>query len=188
MPIGYVAFCPLGEKCGRHGKRLGAFPSKEEAIAKAVHHLLNSINHDKMDTDEAEALAGNAEYPEEEWEEEPQNQKGKDGKGKGSKSIGKGKGWQSANSWEASPEWDGRHWRGGPYSTGPASTSSQQLALAVSSDLPSDFADMVQALTRAESSARTASKVARAAALAFDDEATIMASMLSKISKGVSRK
>ena len=179
MPISYVAFCPLGDKCGRHGRRLGAFPSKEEAIAKTVHHLLNSINHDKMDTDEADALAGNSEYPEEEWEEEPQ--KGKDGKGKGSKSIGKGKGWHPANNWEASGAWDSGSWRSGPYSTGHASSSSQQLALAVSPGLPSDFADLVQALTRAESSARTASKVARAAALAFDDEATIMASMLGKI-------
>ena len=184
MPISYVAFCPIGEKCGRHGKRLGSFQSRDEAMAKTVHHLLNSANHEKMDTDEAEALAGNSEYPEEEWEEEPQ--KGKDGKGKGSKSIGKGKGWQSANSWEASSAWDSGSWRSGPYSTGHAS-SSQQLAVAVSPGSSSDFAELVQALARAEASARTASKVARAAALAFDDEATIMASMLKKIKDVISK-
>ena len=183
MPISYVAFCPIGEKCGRHGKRLGSYPSREEAVAKTMHHLLHSANHDKMDSDEAEALAGNSEYPEEEWEEEPP--KGKDGKGKGNKSIGKGKGWNSASSWETS-SWDSSSWRSGPYSTGHAS-SSQQLAVADSPGSSADFAELVQALARAEASARTASEVARAAALAFDDEATIMASTLKKIKDVLSK-
>lgn len=194
MPTVYVAFCPLGEKCGRHGKRLGAFATRDDAISKTIHHLRNSVKHEAMDSDEAEALALAADYMEEEWDDNqvaPPTQvkpgKGSDGWGKGGgKSSGKdwGKGWQ-ADGWDAG-SWDKKSWREAPYpSQGQPSQGQPSQALVVhkmGAAASSDFAEAVQALTRAEVSARTASRVARAAALAFEEEATIIAGVLKKVS------
>lgn len=182
MPMQFVAFCPLGDKCGKHGKRLGAFETKDEAINKVVHHLTHSANHDFIEHAEAFDLATNLEYPEEEaWEEPPEQQDKnttKKGGGKGIKKGGKqekgGQGW----SW-GSEQWDAAAssgWRSGPY---PASTA--MVAATKPGHNMHALGESIAALTRAEASARTASRVARAAALAFEEEAAIMSTVLKKL-------
>ena len=56
-PTDFAPYCPLGEHCSKGHHRLGWFKSRAEAKEKAIHHLLHSEYHrDQMDEEKAEAL------------------------------------------------------------------------------------------------------------------------------------
>ena len=157
MPIKFVSFCPCGSECSKGGRRLGAHNSREEAVNKAVWHLTQSSHH-SMDEASARDLAELAEYEEEEHEESAEAAKGK--------AKGKNQSWGS--SWGGSSSW-----RTGPYNWEPQ--QQQQVVAVQPAPVPQDFlGSVMKCLCRSESAARTAARVARSAALAFDEEAGVM--------------
>lgn len=171
MPIKYVSFCPMGGECGKNGRRLGSHLTLEEAKEKVVWHLMNSANHDGMSTGDAELLADGVEYLEEQSFDEPEPAKGK-GKGKG-----KGKHKDIDDTWHSSSS----SWRSSPYGRG---QDQSQIVIASRPQL-NPFGDAVaeatRSLARSEASARAAARVARGAALAFDEEAAILSATLKKL-------
>ena len=162
----FVAFCPLGEQCSWKGKRLGRFLSDSDAREKIKWHLWASSNHEH---DEAEAAmaAETADVMTEE-DEEPQAK----GKGKAAKSskakVNKYEPYK-VDKTEAYQYWDKTE-KTGSYAI-----------VAATNPVPGTIGESIAALTRAEASARTASRVARAAALAFEEEAAIMATVVKKL-------
>ena len=185
MGIKYICLCPMGDECGKKGRRLGAFDTREAAMAKVVHHLLSSANHQKMSKEEAEGHADGQEYEEEDWAEEEvesavSNELAKNAKGwnkQGNKQSWDKGGWK-ADGWKqpAKPP--------GPYAGSKASDSAASSAMAnisINASRSAEFLDCVQSLARSEASARTAARVARAAAGSFEDEACTLSMALKKL-------
>lgn len=159
----YVAFCPLGEQCSWKGKRLGRFLNDHEAREKIKWHLWTSSNHEH---DEAEAgMAAEVAEVVTEEDEEPQAK----GKGKACKSYKAKPNKYEPYKTEAYQHWDKTE-KTEPYAI-----------VATQKPMPGAVGESIAALTRAEASARTASRVARAAALAFEEEAAIMATVVKKL-------
>ena len=52
MPVSFTARCPLGQKCGKMGKTLGTFSTREEALDKVAHHLHASANHEGFQSEQ----------------------------------------------------------------------------------------------------------------------------------------
>lgn len=185
----WVSQCPLGELCGKNYTRLGKHATIEEARAKVVHHLLFSTKHDAIPKEEAEALADAHDYLSEEWEEEEAKGRGKDE----SKGQGKSRKPTEKPDWQQS-SWNSPGWRSNQWDSQSRGQSSQQLAtiqqpqlaarnIQSSQPLSEEFFECLQSLTRSEASARAAARVARAAAIAFEDEAAVMAASLKKLRK-----
>ena len=106
----------------------------------------------------------------EEFEEVPQPPAAK-GKGKkGGKRNGNEDQWHS--SWSTSA---GSNWRSEPYTLAIAARPQTFSAM------QAPLAESIEALARSEASARAAARVARQAAVAFDDEAAILSSTLKKL-------
>ena len=85
--------------------------------------------------------------------------------------------WEEGD-WKSRPAgWQGSSgWRDGPY-------AQQQVAVRAEPKVKgaSVFKDCMQALGRSEASARTAARVARSAALAFEEEASILSDAMKKL-------
>jgi hypothetical protein len=177
MPVvtKFVSYCPLGHVCGKGYRRLGSHMSEEEAREKVKWHLTSSANHGDILEEEAQQRANDMELETEEVDvpDEAARPAGKEaskgsgwGKGHGGgKRHGKGKwNWDQADSSRFEP---------------------YQVALPPrpqpTIDLTAPIAECIEALTRSESSARAASRVARQAAVAFDDEASILHMTLEKL-------
>jgi len=199
----FVSHCPLGEICGKNWSRLGKHTSLEEAKARVKHHLMNSSKHIGIPEGEADSLADQVEYEMEEWEataETPTEAKGSGKKGQGQEQrrggSGSGKGWRGGwdhdnrsgsdnwsgpDNWKGHANWSGADNRSSPYGQSSA-RGSQDIAVPTRMLQPiPEFGDCIEALTRSEASARTAARVARSAALAFEDEASILHSTLLKL-------
>ncbi len=100
--------------------------------------------------------------------------------------------WQNKADWKNKDSWNAEWQKGGkskggkgvrdrPYDR-PSSKADLQLATLGRNPNSTDFVEAMAALTRAESASRTAARVARSAALAFDEEAAILAFTTKKIS------
>ena len=183
MGLKYICLCPMGDECGKKGRRLGAFDTREAAMAKVVHHLLSSANHQKMSKEEAEGYAEGQEYEEEDWdEEEPAGSIDLHKGAKGWKKQGNNQSWDKggwkADAWKQAPK------ASGPYAGSSASDSAASSAMAkisTNASRSAEFLDCVQSLARSEASARTAARVARAAAGSFEDEACTLSQALKKL-------
>jgi hypothetical protein len=163
----YVCFCPCSEACKKGGTRLGSFKTEDEARQKIVHHLTHSSHHN-MDEQDANGFASESKLEEEQHDDS----KAAKGKGKG-EGKGEGSGWK----------------RSEPYAWGGSSTGNKSWDSWSSSSNKNKFqvavvgheVDHIAAIVRCETSARQAAKVARAAALAFDDEAATLAQELARL-------
>ena len=172
----FVSYCPLGHLCGRGYRRLGAFATEEEAREKAKWHMMNTAcNHGDLPDEEAQQRADDMVLDSEEieLEDESSGKSAKEPKG-----SGKGKGWHGSKGkgkgksswWEPSDSS-----RSEPYALQIAARPQPTM------DLTGPIAECIEALTRSESSARAAARVAHQAAVSFDDEAAILHMTLDKL-------
>ena len=159
MPTFCVCFCPLGDECGRGGKRLGKAIEESDARDKIKAHLRDSSHHyGKHSEDDIEMLANAADLmPEEGWDEEKGKCKSKRSEPYGGKGKGKGK-WAEWQSWESAP----------------ASSSSSALARVQIRLADKKKEDLMAAVARCEAAARQAGRMARSAAVAFESEAAVL--------------
>jgi len=193
----YVAFCPFSDDCGIGGKPLGSFRSEAEARGEVKWHLQQCTAHDVPEAD-AELASRIAALEEEEYEEKEQassSGKGQDqaissGKGK-EQASSSGKGKQQASSsgkgqvqaissgkgkqqrWNWQPQ---NWWRSEPY----AQTSTQLVARSSSTTIESRMRLEQQAI-RCEAAARQAARLARSAAIAFEEEAQTIKELVDDI-------
>lgn len=173
MVTKFVAFCPLGDTCAKKGRRLGAYDSFDQAREQVVWHLKMSSYHGLSDADADAASYGEC-IVEEQWPNEAAEHAEQDDRGKGNKTRdysrkGKGKGYQSA--------------RPAPYhcERQPQQRSSEMEVL-VAVPSAKGLTEVVAAIARSEAAARTAARMARAAAQAFDEEAAVMQVAMMKLS------
>ena len=60
-PTDFACYCPLGAECSKKNHRLAWFKTEQEAREKVLHHLLNSEYHrDKVTEQQAHELAAKA--------------------------------------------------------------------------------------------------------------------------------
>lgn len=181
MPLCYVAYCPIAEECNHGGRRLGASMDEEEARAKVRNHLQNSSYHyGKHTEDDIEQLVALAELDQEEYvEEAPLPQKGKGGKADDGKGGKGGKGGKEGKRSEP------YHGGGGGGKGNALNQLTRQVAeLSEAMVAPARFGGIdrcIMAISRAEAAARTSSRMARAAAAAFDEEASHLRSALAEL-------
>ena len=153
---------------------MGAFASEEEARNKLSGNLQYSTYHG-LTAMEADGEAGEAELQEEEvddadWGGHGDGGEGKGGEGKGGKRWGKGekgekgggKGWQRWEPYEASSS----------LATRPAPRTSM-----------GNLGHVVAAISKAEAAARTAGRMASAAAHAFNEEAMVLRDALDALNR-----
>ena len=168
----FVCFCPLGNDCKKGNKRLGKHKLEDEARQQIQHHLVHSTFHSMTDADAAE-LAEKAELTEEDWADTDFVDTGKGGSGSG-KGDGKGDGKQRASSWWEG-DWKQHSWsssdRPGPY----------QVAVPKFAADHGIGATCLSSMARAEAAARTAARMARAAATAFEQEADVLNMEMQKV-------
>jgi hypothetical protein len=155
---GWVSFCPRGEECNKGHKRLGWDVSEDEARARISLHLQRSEKH-YLSAEEADAAAVAAELMEEEkWQEPPMQP----ASWKGGKAGGKGKGKES---------WSSSSWRSSPYQAEPEIPMQVRLR---GNDPASQREKIIAAISKAEAGTRAASRMARQAFQAFEDEANVL--------------
>ncbi len=183
----YYIFCSRAADCKKGGKRLGTFKSEEDCRWALANHLAASSYH-TVSQAEADAEAADAIVQTEDWDDadfEPADQ-GAKGKGKGKSkdaghrrsvepypSKGKGKGkkgeiemWGASSS--ASSSWQVQTW-------------SQQP-----SDQDTKLKEILQAVARSEAAARTAARMARGAATAFESESAVLREAMDTITSFMS--
>ena len=188
MPIWYAAFCPAGDECSKKGKRLCCCKTVEEAKAKVSWHLQTSSYHD-MQKDLADSLAEDAPLEEVEYDDEPPKDKkdiprgGMKG-GKGSKNKGK-----QPQQQQHGQDWCRADWHSGEWSTSSSSNRPGPYDVAVAPVQPhaaigrGEVLEVLASIGRAEAASRTAARMARSAALAFEEENSIMTAAMAKIQK-----
>lgn len=171
----FVCFCPLGSDCKKGNKRLGKHKLEDEARQQIHHHLVHSTFHSLTDADAAE-LAEKAEIIEEDWDDAAAAPAGSVDTGKGGSGSGKGDGKHHASSsswWEG--DWKQQSWsssdRPGPY----------QVAVPKFATDRGIGATCLSSMARAEAAARTAARMARAAATAFEQEADVLNMEMQKV-------
>jgi hypothetical protein len=170
MVLHYACFCPRAGDCRKGGKRLATAITEAEARQKIVHHLTTSSYHG-LSEDEAVAEAASAELLLEEYAEEPPEPKGKGKKGGGGgwewREHAWGEGWTEGNKGKGG----GKRWE--PYPTPVAQQALVPAQPCVQANLD-QLQTIMSAASRAESAARTAARMAKAAAAAFDEEAHVL--------------
>ncbi len=181
METWYVPFCPLADACNKGGRRLESFASEAEAREKVAWHLVNSTYHD-MPQGEADEQAACCQVDQEEYEAkipEATGGKGQQHSGKG----GKGQQWGGGRS-EPYDRWSGRgqqQQQGSKLSNQALAQVAEVVSKVMTSSSSSAGQLVVQrpnavlaAMTKAEASARTAGRMARMAAGAFEEEASVL--------------
>ena len=188
----YVGFCPDADICKRYGRRLCCCRTEEEAREKIVAHLMNSSYH-AWGSDRAVEAADVAtleqqEYPVEDAEVHADaGGKGDGGKG-GGRHSGKGGGDRGGDRHQPYGKGGGGNGKGSKMS----SAALSQVAAVVEATVTRHFQTIVpvadesqfrrgsvmQAIAKCEAAARTAARMARSAATAFEEEAIVMARSL----------
>jgi hypothetical protein len=192
MPLYFISFCPLPDGCRKKGGRLGRDLLAHDARWRIANHLVSSPYH-SMATAEADEVAASANLETEEWEEDaPQGDDGAEEPniGKGSKDglkdlrggpykggSNKGKSWGKGKSWQGS-SWS--HDAG--YNQGHNQQPQQQPQQQLSTIQPNVNKNKAgQCIARCEAAMRNAARLARAAAVAFEEEAALLQSELRKL-------
>ena len=192
----YISFCPYGTVCKKGCARLGADDSEESCRWRIQNHLHSSPYHN-MDNDKAteeSRLAAidveEVEVPESGDEQEQHSGKGKsDGKGSrstpyASKGKGKSHGKADHRQWNADDAWwhaPASEWQDG--SAGEASSSTSNASAIQLTTAAKPDGKTLQSLAKCEAAMRTAARMARAAALAFEEEAAVLAVEISRMSQ-----
>ena len=163
--MGFVSFCPLGGDCKKGGKRLGWDATESEARARISTHLRCSTHHE-LDEEVANEAAATADLVEEEKWIAPASDAGKGKAGKG------GSSWRSED-WQ-SGGWGTGSWssRASPYPE--PQQSSRELARPAAPMPMTSREKIIAAIARAEAGTRAASRMARQAFQAFEDEANVL--------------
>ena len=179
----YVSFCPFGDKCKKGGARLGADDTEDGARWRISNHLQHSPYHN-LSADEGDSAAADAQVEVEERDEaEMGNMKGK-GSADGGKGYEGGKGHESGKGHEGGKghEW-GKGWRYDPYEgKGKAKGKAKGYEVVVAAPPPQPVQPrFIQSIVRCEAAMRNAARLARGAALAFEEEATTLSSELSRL-------
>lgn len=187
----WVAFCPSSDVCKRGGRRLGSFWTEQEAREKVYHHLTASTLH-SMGAEEATAQADNAmlDTEEAETEEATGGEQGKQEQGKyGKYEQGKyEQGKWSKDDWSrpyAQGKGKGKH--GGKPAEDAAAKMMNVIADVMKTaaggsgaltfahpSRPNRMEDVITSIARSEAAARTAARMAHAAANAFEQEASVL--------------
>ena len=167
MAVWFAGFCPDGDTCSKKQKRLCLCETVEEVHEKVAWHLQCSTYH-SLNEHDAKVLAATCHIEEQVYEQDAEDHCGKagakDGKGKGKAAPKGGKGWQYHSSSS----------RAAPYEI-------QLRPQPVVHPHMAEVSAAVAAIGRCEAAARTASRMARSAALAFDEESAIMAAAVTKL-------
>ena len=165
MPTFFVCFCPLSGERGRGGKRIGKALEENDAREKIKAHLRDSSHHyGKHSEDDIELMANAADLMSEEgWDEEKEKGKGKKRAEPYYSGKGKGKWVEPADSWSSA-------W----VEPAPASSSSTVMARVNVRMADKKKEDLMAAVARCEAAARQAGRMARAAAGAFEAEASVL--------------
>lgn len=178
MVAGFVSFCPCPDVCRKGGKRLGWDDSENNARWRISNHLQSSGYH-LLSQDEADSLAASAEL---QHEDSPENSTGQFeyAPGRSDSSHGKSEG---KGTWRSEPyggkgkgkghaiQWPERGGKG----------TGSEMVLQPPEPATAMVARLITAISRAEAAARTSSRMARAAAAAFDEEASHLAQALSEL-------
>ena len=166
-------WCPEGAACGKNNRKLGNAPNGDVAFSKLLSHLVNSPGHGLTDDGARDMILAHPEcIAEEIWIEEPPTQPS-EGKAKG-----KGNGDGRAAPYGRRPDW--RVEVAGIVASAvqqmqhePASSSNRHETLQLQQNAECRLPERVlKALARSEAAARTAARMSRAAAAAFDEEAS----------------
>lgn len=179
----HVSFCPFGDVCKKGGARLGKDVSSERARQRIATHLMNSPYHN-LNQDDAEIAAGAADIMEE------AHSHGDDDSGAGAAEppAAAGNRWTDAE-WH---EWNAQRERSKGKGKGTKSWTSRSTPYP-EVDPPSlvleraprpatvDLARIATAISRAEAGARAASRMARQAFQAFEDEANVLREALDQL-------
>ena len=197
MEVRYISFCPFGDVCKKGCARLGSDKSEEDCRWRICNHLHTSQYHNMPQADaHRESLIASVETEEVELPPEGGDAgkgKGKDAKGQGkdakgdrpapyNQPKGKGKGksqgwWQSDEAWSsAGTDWHDA-WRAAPAESSSSGGSSAALQLVATK--PDN--KTLQSLAKCEAAMRTAARMARSAALAFEEEAAVLASEINRM-------
>ena len=168
----YVPYCPANDRCTKGWCRLGSHQTQEGAEQAIRNHLRNSQYH-RCSDDEINDLMQAITVDTEEWPleapaEEP-------GKGKGANDAhGKGKGGKDAQATGKGKSSKGGH-RSQPYNEGKNWQPQQPLPVVAMPPVPvqqQQLVTLVESLTKSATALRTASRFARQASAAFDEEAS----------------
>ena len=174
----HVAFCPFGDVCKKGGARLGKDVSSDRARQRIITHLMNSPYHN-FNQDDAESAAAAADI----MEEAPAH--GDDDTGAAEPPAAGGSRWTDAE-WHDQRERSkgkgkgGKSWtsRSTPY---PEVEPPSLVLERASRPSPVDLARIATAISRAEAGARAASRMARQAFQAFEDEANVLREALDQL-------
>ena len=180
----FTGFCPLGDQCGKANQAIAVCQSLDEVKDRIKWHLEHCTHH-KETPEAAEQLVEGALIKEEEVPDGDAD--GSDGQVRTAKDNGKGKDWR----WRGSKDKSKRHDRSGWSSWGQGDSHGSnyrsnpyQLANVRPQPQPQPQQDVqlaLQCITRCEGAARTAARMARSAALAFDEESAIMMAAMAKL-------
>ena len=155
----------MGDQCSKGGKRLCCCSTVEQTRSKISWHLQSSSYHSGISQVDADSMAENAPIEEELYEETNDDSHSAQGKAKAVDKGKGGKGWGKSSG-------NNNEYRSQPYqiaSQPPAAQSTSELA------------GVIAAISRCESAARTAARMARSAALAFEEESCTMTACLQKL-------
>ena len=163
MTVWYAGFCPMGDECSKGGKRICCCSTLEQTRSKISWHLQSSSYHSGISQEDADSMAGNAPIEEEIYEDTNDDRHSAQGKGKAADRGKGGKGWGKSSG-------NNNDYRAQPYQIVSPPPAAQ-----------SEHAGVIAAISRCESAARTAARMARSAALAFEEESSTMTSALQKL-------
>jgi len=188
--IHFVSFCPLGDRCRKGGGRLGFDLDVESARWRIANHLVSSQYHNMSQVDaDAEAAAATSSIVQEEVPMDTGKETAKpafrgddrNSFDNSSKGHGRGKGWAKQDGKiQTREDWHSNWRRSEPYTDNRQYTNNGRYKdnMVVANKTP----DLVATIARCEAAARTAARMARAAASAFEEEAYLLRHELEKLS------
>ena len=178
----HVSFCPFGDACTKKGKRLGADLTSDMARQRIITHLMNSPYH-ALAQDDAESAASAADITTKDADDANESAAG--GSGDGGHHGGR---WSADdwNEWHAQRSGKGKgkgkgKSRSGPYHDEQPYAGRGTDEVAVHRHSPDFIARLATAIGRAEAGCRAASRMARQACAAFEDEANVLREALDQI-------
>jgi hypothetical protein len=181
----FGAYCPKNQYCKKGNKCMGTFPTKAQAISWVENHLACSEYH-KYNADKAKEEANKTEAVQE-WSDDepfpaPTPPPGPPGSGKGAKKghqalSAKAKAAPAQIDMEALVSQVAGHLlqlqqdEGHFEEANTLATASASTDMAIANEASQSWTRAISSLTRCEEALKTASRISRSAAQAFDEEA-----------------
>lgn len=187
--MNYVVFCPLGDGCKFKNARLAKFDDIDKCKLKLYNHLRWSPSH-MLSEDETQSWIAIHDFVEEEADPvfTTVDTGGSDGKGAATCTAVAARP-KNAQHWKQQGQ-QGQHDGGGSSSAWkPQAWANDAWTVAVQEQEPqNENHETLESLVRCHAAATAAAKLARSAAVAFEDEASIMQSHILKLRKTLDRK